>query len=163
MTSDVTQPSVKADRVRLVFLMTPADGLSDEQFKNYWLENHGPLFTSLPIVKKNVLKYEQVRATHSSVTAGGIDSTVLVIDADVDFQQFHIEPSFIEPFAATEPGLIPSPYKGMAIFEAESMEKLFEVFQDEKYMRLVRPDEQRFIKMTAATPVAGTFATFLNH
>ena len=88
---------------------------------------------------------------------------MLVIDADVDFQQFHIEPSFIELFAATEPGFIRSPYKGRAIFEAESMEKLFEVFQDEKYMRLVRPDEQRFIKMTAATPVAGTFATFLNH
>ena len=51
----------------------------------------------------------------------------------------------------------------MAIFEAENMQKLAEVFQHEEYFRLVRPDEQKFIKMTSAKPVAGSVATFIDN
>ena len=51
----------------------------------------------------------------------------------------------------------------MAIFEAENMQKLAEVFQDEEYFRLVRPDEQKFIKMTSAKPVAGSVVTFIDN
>lgn len=43
------------------------------------------------------------------------------------------------------------------------MQKLAEVFQDEEYFRLVRPDEQKFIKMTSAKPVAGSVATFIDN
>lgn len=59
------------------------------------------------------------------------------------------------------PGYVPPPYSGMAIFEAESMEKIFEIFTDEEYLRLVRPDEEKFISLIDAKFTAGTFATFI--
>jgi len=34
---------------------------------------------------------------------------------------------------------------GMAIFEAPTYEKIFKVFQDEDYNKIVVPDEERFL------------------
>ena len=31
-----------------------------EEFRDHWFNQHGKIFSSLAIVKKNVLKYEQV-------------------------------------------------------------------------------------------------------
>ena len=38
----------------------------------------------------------------------------------------------------------------MAIFEAESSEKLWAVFQDEEYHKLVVPDEEKFLDKECA-------------
>lgn len=50
------------NRVRLSALFFPAPGITYEQFSEYWLHEHGKLFMSLDIVKKNLTKYEQVRS-----------------------------------------------------------------------------------------------------
>ena len=53
-------PVLRADRVRLCFLLAPKEGMSVEEFRDHWFNQHGKIFSSLTIVKKNVLKYEQV-------------------------------------------------------------------------------------------------------
>lgn len=52
--------SIRTDRVRLAILLKKKQGLTNEEFLGYWLNNHAKLFSSLEIVKKNLLKYEQV-------------------------------------------------------------------------------------------------------
>ena len=54
---------MRTDRVRLAALMYPKEGVSFEEFDSHWLNVHSRLFASLDIVKKNLLKYEQVRLT----------------------------------------------------------------------------------------------------
>jgi hypothetical protein len=56
-------------RVRLYCTMHKKDGMSQEEFYRYWHDVHGQLFASLDIVKKNLLKYEQVRFTFPSWNA----------------------------------------------------------------------------------------------
>lgn len=60
-TTSAPAPEVRKDRYRVVGLMAKKPGMTDEEFFTYWREKNGPLFTSLEIVKKNILKYEQVR------------------------------------------------------------------------------------------------------
>lgn len=61
MSSNAALPAtVRSDRVRMVALMYPKDGLSFEEFDKYWLNEHSKVFTSIDIVKTNLLKYEQV-------------------------------------------------------------------------------------------------------
>ena len=52
--------NVRADRVRLVILINRKEGMSVEDFQKYWRDEHSHLFSSLAIVKENLLKYEQV-------------------------------------------------------------------------------------------------------
>lgn len=52
--------SIRTDRVRLAILLKKKQDLTNEEFLNYWLNSHAKLFTSLEIVKKNLVKYEQV-------------------------------------------------------------------------------------------------------
>ena len=56
----VSSPPTRSDRVRAIALMAKKAGMSDEAFFKHWQEIHGPLFANLDIVKKNILKYEQV-------------------------------------------------------------------------------------------------------
>ncbi|KZP06485.1 hypothetical protein FIBSPDRAFT_318082 [Athelia psychrophila] len=60
--------SIRTDRVRLAGFLKKKQDLTTEEFLSYWLNNHGKLFSSLDIVKKNLLKYEQC---HPSATAAG--------------------------------------------------------------------------------------------
>ena len=53
--------SMQPRRVRISALFYPAPNLTNEQLKKYWLEEHGKIFMSLDIVRKNLTKYEQVR------------------------------------------------------------------------------------------------------
>lgn len=52
--------SLRTDRVRLVVMFKKKDTITREEFDRYWVEEHAKLFSSLAIVKSNVLKYEQV-------------------------------------------------------------------------------------------------------
>ena len=50
-----------SQRFRMVVLVTPKAGVSQEEFSAYWKDKHAPLFLTLAISKKNLYKYEQVR------------------------------------------------------------------------------------------------------
>jgi hypothetical protein len=53
------------------------------------------------------------------------------------------------------------PYIGIATFEAESIEKILEIFQDPEYLRVIVPDENRFLDREKSSLVAGEFADVL--
>jgi hypothetical protein len=53
--------SYRTDRVRVVVLLKKKPTLSKEEFHKYWSGTHSALFSSLDIVKSNLVKYEQVR------------------------------------------------------------------------------------------------------
>ena len=48
----------------------------------------------------------------------------------------------------------------MATFEAESYDKIFEVFADPEYERVVFPDERKILDRSRSNVFAGEFATF---
>ncbi|KAI0358752.1 hypothetical protein OH77DRAFT_1421214 [Trametes cingulata] len=125
-------PGYRTDRVRVVGLMAKKPGMSDEEFYTYWRDVHGPLFANMEITKKNILKYEQ----HHYNTA--FDQGVAAMGFDV------------------------VQYRGVAVFEAESYDKIFEVFQSEEYKRVVFPDEAKFIERSKTGFVAGPFVTFVD-
>lgn len=50
----------RRDRVRLTVLVFRKEGMSTEEFQKYWRDQHSQCFAHLKIVKKNLLKYEQV-------------------------------------------------------------------------------------------------------
>ena len=54
-----------------------------------------------------------------------------------------------------------SAFWGMAVFEAESWEKLLEVFSHPEYARVVYPDEQHILDRERTQIFAGEFATIL--
>ena len=57
-----TAVHARRDRIRLIILVYRKQGMSTEEFQNYWRDEHSATFANLPVVKKNLLKYEQVRA-----------------------------------------------------------------------------------------------------
>lgn len=59
------------------------------------------------------------------------------------------------------PGYSAPPFAGIAIFEAESVEKIYEVFQDEEYTRVVIPDEERFFIRKDVQFLGGSYTTIL--
>ncbi|KAJ7903414.1 hypothetical protein B0H14DRAFT_3421638 [Mycena olivaceomarginata] len=76
-----------------------------------------PLFSSLDVVKKSLLKYEQAHVNHP----------------------------VLQQIAQMIPGAPTPEWDGMAIFEGESYAQIFEVFQNEEYQKVIVPDEQHFI------------------
>ena len=54
-------PLVRQDRVRMVALIFRKQGMSPEDFYKYWRDEHSDTVASIGIVKKNLLKYQQVR------------------------------------------------------------------------------------------------------
>ena len=49
----------------------------------------------------------------------------------------------------------------MAIFEAESYEKIIEVFTHPDYLRIVVPDEEKFFDRAKSTMIGGQFAELM--
>ena len=78
------------------------------------------------------------------------------------FSQFHLDPKFNEIIAAQTLAKSRSPFRGIAIFEATSLDKIFEIFQDEEYLRVVVPDEHKFFDHENAQILAGPFATIID-
>ncbi|KAJ7761902.1 hypothetical protein DFH07DRAFT_814474 [Mycena maculata] len=113
--------SFRTDRVRLAILLKRNPTLTKEEFSQYWLGTHAALFSGLAIVKTNLLKYEQAHTN---------------------------EPVLLQLAAAM--GAPKSEWDGMAIFEAESYVKIFEIFQSEEYQKVVVPDEKHFIVRQAS-------------
>ncbi|CDO76018.1 hypothetical protein BN946_scf184665.g10 [Trametes cinnabarina] len=128
------KPTLRTDRVRLVVLMAPKPGLSFEEFDRYWLNVHAEVFSSIAIAKRNLLKYEQ----------------------------FHLDRNYEDLIAAQTLAKSKSPFRGIAIFEATSLDKIFEIWKDEEYLRVVVPDEHKFFDHENAQMLAGPFATIID-
>jgi hypothetical protein len=111
--------------VRLSILVKKLPSISTEEFNKYWDEKHPSVFLSVPIVKKNLTKY----------------------------QQFHVDPAVAEPLR--QAGMPVAAYDGATEFWAESYEALMAVFQDEEYNQVVIPDEQKFLGRAAASVMIG--------
>ena len=149
----VYRAAIQPNRVRLAALFYPAPGVSREQFGRYWLSEHGKKFMSLDIVRKNITKYEQV---------GWCTLTLSSFRSDCR-AQFHLDNDLNQTLASAM-GSSPqaSTFYGMAIFEAESYEKLLEVFSHPDYQRVVYPDEKVILDRSRSQVVAGQYATFVD-
>jgi len=104
--------------VRLYSTMHKKEGMTQEEFHRYWRDVHGKLFTSLDISKKNLLKYEQVHV--NTPVKGGMSAG----------------------------GYTMASWDGLAVFEAESYDKILAIFSSEEYQRVVYPDEAKFLDVT---------------
>ncbi|KAJ6531922.1 hypothetical protein B0H19DRAFT_1273101 [Mycena capillaripes] len=112
--------SFSTDRVRVAVLMKRKASLSKEEFHKYWAEKHGPLFSSVDIVKTNLLKYEQAH------TNDGVNQQLAQIMG------------------------VPIPeWDGIVTFEAENYAKILEIFQSEAYKNIIIPDEEKFVDRKA--------------
>ncbi|KAL9096540.1 MAG: hypothetical protein Q9163_006431 [Psora crenata] len=108
-------PLIRPDRVRVVTVAFRKQGMSEEDFHSYWRDEHSQIFASIAIVKRNLIKYEQ---SHCSKEA--------------------LESMKKGGFPAAD-------FDGLAILEAESFEKIREVFADEEYKNVVGADEDKFM------------------
>ncbi|KAJ7030367.1 hypothetical protein C8F04DRAFT_1005782 [Mycena alexandri] len=112
--------SFRTDRVRLVVLIKKKPSLSKKEFHQHWAKTHGALFSSLEVVKKNILRYEQAHTNETVLSALAQQAVFPVSDWD-----------------------------GMGIFEAESYAKIFEVFQSDEYKKNVIQDEECYLDRDA--------------
>ncbi|KAJ7475961.1 hypothetical protein FB451DRAFT_1173905 [Mycena latifolia] len=62
--------SLRTDRVRLVMFLRRKSTLTREEFSQYWSGTHAALFSSLEIVKTNLIKYEQAHINESVLIDG---------------------------------------------------------------------------------------------
>lgn len=108
--------SLRTDRVRIIGSVKRKEGVSKEEFENFWINEHPKLFNSLEVVKRNVLKYEQAHANE------------------------------VVSQALTESGLTVAPFDAMSIFEAPTFEALMEVFTSEEYKKTVGAESLKYFE-----------------
>ncbi|CDO76180.1 hypothetical protein BN946_scf185037.g3 [Trametes cinnabarina] len=128
--TDVMGPS---QRFRLSILIKPKEGLSLQNFLSYWEHEHAALFTSIAIAKRNLRKYEQFHVDEAS--------TALIAQA----------------WRATSTP-VPS-YAGVATLEADTLENILDIFKDEEFLRVVAPDEDKFVDRSSLRILAGHYVT----
>ncbi|KAL8826267.1 MAG: hypothetical protein Q9191_003906 [Dirinaria sp. TL-2023a] len=116
-------------RVRLMILFHRKKGMSFQDFDKYWRESHPKVCDSLPIFKKNILKYEQVHVDKESAQSWK-DAGHAVTD-----------------------------YDGIVVLEAASEDKIREVFQDPEYLEKLAPDEAKFSERSTFTMFPATMVT----
>ncbi|KIN94421.1 hypothetical protein M404DRAFT_1008333 [Pisolithus tinctorius Marx 270] len=108
--------SLRTDRVRITGSFKRKEGVSKEDFDNFWLNEHPKLFNSLDVVKKNILKYEQAHANE------------------------------VVSKALADSGLNVAPFDAMAIFEASTFEALMEVFKSDEYRKTVGAESIKYFE-----------------
>lgn len=108
--------SLRTDRVRIIGSVKRKEGVSKEEFENFWINEHPKLFNSLEVVKRNILKYEQAHANE------------------------------VVSQALTESGLTVAPFDAMSIFEAPTFEALMEVFTSEEYKKTVGAESLKYFE-----------------
>ena len=59
-------------------------------------------------------------------------------------------------------GMYKSPFYGIAVFEAETPEKILEITTDPDYLRIIRPDEEKFFNWRLMEVIAGEIAVFID-
>lgn len=58
-------PDYRTDRVRLVLLVFRKPGMSLQDFQDHWRIEHAKVVSGIGIMKRNLLKYEQVSVSFS--------------------------------------------------------------------------------------------------
>ncbi|KZV93440.1 hypothetical protein EXIGLDRAFT_45469 [Exidia glandulosa HHB12029] len=62
-----------ATLIKFTVFIKRKDGLSIEDFNKYWSDHHAEVFKSIPIVKKNLVKYTQYHVnTEASAIVGAV-------------------------------------------------------------------------------------------
>ncbi|KAF8899395.1 hypothetical protein BD779DRAFT_1465317 [Infundibulicybe gibba] len=123
----------RKDRVRLILLSKRKEGITNEEFSEYWANSHARLFSSVPIVRQNLLKYEQA---HTS------EQTIPLINSI---------------------GFSTAKWDGIAVFEATSYDKILAIFDSEEYKNIVIPDELKFADRDANLMLPLDLLEVINH
>ncbi|KAG5644108.1 hypothetical protein DXG03_009127 [Asterophora parasitica] len=113
---------VRTDRVRVIIFLKQNSKrpriTSKEELGRSWIEGHTERFKTLDIVKKTGVKYDLVLIDDKLFTAPqSLGARLTALDE----------------------------WDGLAIYEAESQEKIFEVLQSEEYQRVIGTYEQKFV------------------
>ncbi|KAH9855141.1 hypothetical protein C2E23DRAFT_866797 [Lenzites betulinus] len=126
-------PAQPAKTVRIVGWLCKKPGMSMEDFFAYWRDVHGPMFSNLEIVKKNITKYEQHHYTNA-------------FDAGLSVHGY----------------CPPGDRIGIAVFEARCYEDIFEVFASEEYKSTVYLDELNLFDRKNCVFFPGETVTFID-
>jgi hypothetical protein len=59
-------------------------------------------------------------------------------------------------------GLHTAQWAGLAIYEADSYEKIFAIFRDEEYLKVVLPDQKKFVDREGSQVLPVDLATILD-
>lgn len=93
----------RKDRVRLTLLVYRKQGMSLDEFQQYWKNQHSEVFTSIAIVKKNLLNYEQVReaciSQSRSIASQGLTSCPMFLQAHVNGEVGTLRPDPVPVYA----------------------------------------------------------------
>ncbi|KAI1416651.1 hypothetical protein F5Y13DRAFT_205493 [Hypoxylon sp. FL1857] len=65
MASAVVPMSSSNRLVRITFFIKKKTDLTSEEFHKYWSEEHSKVFLSVPIVRRNIIKYSQFHSDSS--------------------------------------------------------------------------------------------------
>ncbi|KAG8525379.1 uncharacterized protein KY384_009023 [Bacidia gigantensis] len=120
-------PKVRKDRVRLLIFLYRKEGMSFDDFDNYWRDEHTEVICKIPIFKRNLLKYEQI----------------------------HLHKDEVESYKNGERPVAVADYDGIAVLDAVSAEKIREMFEDKEYQETAGEDEKNFIERTKAVIFPG--------
>ncbi len=77
------------------------------------------------------------------------------------FQQHHYNSAF-EAGISAQGYALPGDYRGIAVFEGESYEKILEVFLSDEYKRLAYDDETNYIDRSKSVFLPGSLTTFVD-
>lgn len=143
------------ERARLMILFYRKKGMSFEDFDKYWREEHSQVALELPIFKKNILKYEQVRTLAPSffLAITFIANTILTL-------QIHVDRDSQKSWK--KDGHQVTDYDGIVVLEAASEDKIREVFQDKEYLEKLAPNEAEFSERTSFTMMPAHVVTVLD-
>ncbi|KAG8532948.1 uncharacterized protein KY384_002826 [Bacidia gigantensis] len=120
------------NRALLLIFFYRKEGMSFEDFDAYWRDEHSKNALSIPIFKRNILRYEQI----------------------------HVNPQARSQYITD--GKSVSDYDGIVVLEAESEEKIKELFEDPEYLARLVPDEERFTEKKTFTMMPGWVCTVLD-
>ncbi|KAK7051502.1 hypothetical protein VNI00_004476 [Paramarasmius palmivorus] len=109
-------PALRKDRVRMLIFVKRKDGLSFEEWSKYWLETHGPIFTSTEVAKQNIMRYEQLHVNQ-------------VAKQRLEAAGFKV-PDF----------------DGVVVLEAESYDKIVATVTADEWHQKVIPDGDKIFK-----------------
>ena len=143
-----------ANRVRVLVFLHRKEGVSAEEFSKYWKDEHGDLFCNLPIIKKNLTRYEQVSST-SLYTVKLKPRRLLA-----RLPQFHFNMPYNEELAKL--GLFKSEHYGVAILESDSEQKIIDILSDPDYINIIQPDQDKFFDRSMMEAILGKSAVFFD-
>ncbi|KAI5825109.1 hypothetical protein K523DRAFT_251805 [Schizophyllum commune Tattone D] len=134
MPDDNDTPSLRKDRVRLVYLVKRRKDLTHEEFSDYWLKVHSKIFAGSSVAHQYMSRYEQM---HPSVATQKI------------WQEKY--------------GIRSTTFDGVGLFEADSFEDIRKVFDSEEYKTNILPDEYKFLDQDGCQIIPMNFWVGFHH